>query len=242
MENSAESHGDNTRLNGCAYASIAVLLLFLAGVTVIMGGIAFLLLHRSHGSTQSASTTIVVKHPIFMSGPSIEMALPAGSDLTSATVNTEGGNWWYENADSGHVRLLIAASRIGSRQPAVTDSYLQRVIRIVEQTGEDQIVSMGGVQETRVDSYAARMVSYQIQPIDGGSEHAVALLIRRESDDLLIILYGDSDVKDAIDHASEQMFESLHPRPTPDRYDVHSARTIPPQLVVSARTHAGAII
>ena len=235
--------GDETfKLNGWVYASIAILLIFLAGVTVVMAGVAFFLLHRSHRSAASAATTIVVRGPTFISGPSIEMALPAGSDLTSASVNTEGGNWWYDNADSGHVHLLIAASRVGSRQPNVTDSYVQRVVRIVEQTGEDQIINMGVVQQTQVDSYPGRIVTYEVQPIDGAQEHAVALLIRRESDDLLIILYGDDDVKDEIDRASELMFRTLHPRPTPAQYDVHSALSHRDWRIARAGAHANAII
>ncbi len=241
-EHQIDPDDDKFELNGWAYASIAVLLMFLAGVTVAMAGVAFFLIHHSHGSAATASTAIVVRGPTFISGPSIEMALPAGSDLTSATVNTEGGNWWYDNADSGHVHLLIAASRIGNRQPNVTDSYVQRVVRIVEQTGEDQIVNMGVIQETRVDSYSGRIVTYEVQPIHGAQEHAVALLIRRESDDLLIILYGDDDVKDEIDRASEVMFHTLHPRPTPAQYDVHSAVSPRDWRSARAKTHANAII
>jgi len=241
-EHNAEPNGDKHRLNAWAYVSIAVILVFLGAMTVAISAATFLYLRHTRSSSPLVSTSIIVKHPIFISGPSIEMSLPAGSDLTSATVNTEGGNWWYENADSGHVHLLIAASRIGHRQPEVTDAYFERVIRIVEQTAEDQITTMGSVQESNVDSYSALTVTYEVQPIDGGSEHAVAMLVRRESDDLLIILYGDDSVRDEIDHASEQMFQSLHPRPTPDQYDVHSADITPTHSVVGATSRLGAII
>ncbi len=236
----ADNHG--SKMNGWAYASIAVILVFLAGATVTMAGVAFLAVHRSHRSAPTMSTTIVVRRPTFISGPSIDMALPAGSDLTSATVNGDGGNWWYDNADSGHVHLLIAASRFGDRQPDVTDAYFQRVIRIVEQTGEDQITDMGAIQDTRVDSYSGRIVRYEVQPIDGGQEHAVALLIRRENDDLLVILYGDDSVKAEIDQASQLMFHSLHPRPTPAQYDVHSAASPRTRLPFGVASQVDAII
>ncbi len=210
-----------------AYASVAVVLV--AGATfnaVFAMGVVFAM-HRASEQHQPPDTSIIVRAPALIAGPSIEMALPAGSDLTSANVDTDGGNWWYDNADSGHLHVLIAASKISVRQPEVNNDYFRRVIRFVEQSGGDQITAIGAIQDMTIGSYSGCEAAYDVDPASGKPEHAVALLLRREDDDLLIVLYGDASVSDQVDRAAADMFRSLRPRPTPQQYDVHSAQIDP---------------
>ena len=215
-------------MNGWAYAAVVVLLLVGAAANLFFAGGAYFVFHHSHQHHATGTTSIILKSPILVAGPSIEMSLPAGINLTSAYVNVDGGNWWYETADSGHLHLLIAASRISLRQQEISDDYFQRVMRIVEESGGDQITSMGTITDSPVGVYPGRQGTYDIRAMDGSTQRAAALLARRESDDLLVILYGDYAVKNQIDRTAEQMFGSIRPRPTPQSYDVHSAKISPP--------------
>ncbi len=115
-------------------------------------------------------------------------------------------------------------------QPVVSDAYFERVVRFVEHSSGDLVTSMGPVQSETVAAYTGRRAQYDVQQVDGTHEHAVALLVRRERDDLLVILYGDETAKVTIDQTAQKMFDSLHPRPTPEQYDVHSVRAIPAYL------------
>lgn len=243
LEAAASEQSARTSLNHWAYASLAVILVFYAVVTTAMGSAAYSVMHRlSQNHASDATTSIIVNTPSFISGPAIEMALPAGSNLISANVDNNGGNWWYQNADSSHLQVLIAASRVTLRQPAVTDEYFQQVVRIVERSAGDRLTSMSLITDTRVGNYPSRRASYEIVSPSGGLKHAVALLVRREGDDLLIILFGDSSVKSQIDRAATEMFRSLDPRPTPAQYNVHSAGVVWPRLRSDVREIWHAII
>ena len=89
---------------------------------------------------------------------------------------------------------------------------------------------MGTVDSEKIGSYNARQAHYDVTQMDGSHEHAVALLVRRESDDLLVILYGNEAAADSIDQTAQKMFESLHARPTPEQYDIHSVQSSPGNL------------
>lgn len=214
-------------MTGCAYASIVVVLLAGVACTVLFAAGAVYGFNLAGERRSGPATSILIKTPTFLAGPSIEMSLPAGSDLTSANIDTDGGNWWYDNADSAHLHLLIAASKISQRPPDVSTDYFRRVLRIVERSSDDQITAMGDIHGATVDSYSGFQATYDVEQLSGESLHAVALLIRREGDDLLIVLYGDLQKRDQLDRAATEMFRSLHPRPTPPQYDVHSARSSP---------------
>lgn len=211
-------------MNGCAYASVVILLVTGVFATAAFGTSAYVAIQRWGGRGRAAtSASVIVPRPTFIAGPAIEMSLPGGSNLASSSVDADGGNWWYENGAGGHLHLLIAASRVSGQQQQLSDAYFQRVMRIVERSGSDRITAMDPVQDVRIGLYDGREAAYDVVQPDGASEHAMALLVRRESDDLLIILYGDGPARDEVDSAARQMFASLHPRPTPQQYDVHSA-------------------
>ncbi len=218
---------DRMRMNGWAWASVVVLLVFAAFTTLALMTAGLLVLRHDRQRRAQLTTSIIVTSPSFLAGPAVEMSLPAGSDLISATVDTQGGNWWYQNADTGHLHVLIAASKLGTSEPDISNTYFERVIQIVEHSGNDQITGMSTIQSIKAGSYPGRTASYDLQSASGTSQHAVALLLRRESDDLLIVLYGDDSVRGEIDHAAQKMFSTLHPRPTPKEYDVHTALLAP---------------
>ncbi len=226
-EPNSTSNDQKMTMNGWGYAASVVLLLVGAIANLLFAGGVFFAFHRSHQNHSIVTTSIIFKSQILISGPSVEMSLPAGIRLTSAYVNADGGNWWYETDDSVHLHLLIAASKISVRQQAISDDYFQRVLRIVEESDGNQITSMGAIEVAPAGQYSSRQGTFDTRDMDGSTKHAAALLARREGDDLLVVLYGDYEVKDQVDRAAEEMFGSLLPMPTPQSYDVHSAMNSP---------------
>lgn len=220
---------EETSMNRWALASIMIIVVFYAVVATALGSAAYFVSRRlSRQHSDPAITSIVVNTPALISGPSIKMALPAGSTLISANVDSNGGDWWYQNADRSHLNVLIAASRVTLRQPAVTDEYFRRVISVVEQSAGNRVRSMSAISDTRAGNYSGKQASYELESPSGGTKHAVALFVRRESDDLVVIVYGDNTVKNQIDRAASEMFRSLDPHPTPAQYDIHSADAVEP--------------
>jgi hypothetical protein len=187
-----------------------------------LAGAAYWAVHRGRGGDAEPVATIVVNAPQPITGPAIDMALPAGCTLTTRQVDQNGGNWWFENTDTNPVRVLVATSR--TEQPSdLTGNYFQHVISVVEQAAGDQVMGVDTPQAQRVGNYPGEQAGYNLYSSDGGLEHAEALLLRRESDDLFIVIYGNSSNEKELKAAAQQIFSSLNVRPTPAEYDVHSA-------------------
>src|SRR6185312_6024813 len=101
--------------------------------------------------------------------------------------------------------------------------YFQHVVNVVEQAAGDQVVSIDTPQAEHVGNYSGERAGYDLYSGDGGPEHAEALLVRRESDDLLIVIYGTFTDEKELKLAAQQIFSTLNIRPTPTGYDVRSA-------------------
>ena len=224
-----EAHEENQptstkhrRLSGWTCVGVAALLLLGACFSATLAGAAYWMVHNRRGNGTGPTTKIVVNAPQPIAGPAIDMALPAGCTLTTKQVDDNGGNWWFENADPSPVRVLIATSKL-EQHSDVTDSYVQHVIDVVEQAAGDHVISVETPQTKRVGDYSGERTGYDLYSSDGGPKHAEALLLRRESDDLFIVIYGDFSNEKGLKNAAEQIFNSLNVRPTPAAYDLQSA-------------------
>ena len=208
------------RLSGWACAGVAALVLLGACFSATLAGAAYWMVHRDD-QTATPTAAIAVSKPEPIAGPAIDMALPAGSKLTTRQVDENGGNWWYENTDPSPVRVLIATSRI-EEQSDLTDRYFEHVVNVVEQAAGDQVTGLDSPQVERVGNYTGEQAGYDLNSSNDGPEHAEALLLRREGDDLFIVIYGDSTNEQAVKAAAQQIFRTLNVNPTPPAYDVQS--------------------
>ena len=222
IEENQPSNVPRRRLNGWTCAGVAALLLLGTCFSATLAGAAYLMVHTGRNNGTGPTATIVVNAPQPIAGPAIDIGLPAGCTLTTKQVDENGGNWWFENADPSPVRVLIATSKL-EQTSGVTDNYFRRVISVVEQAAGDRVVSVETPQTKRVGNYSGEQAGYDLYSSDGGPEHAEALLLRRESDDLFIVIYGDFSNEKALKNAALQIFNSLNVRPTPAAYDIHSA-------------------
>src|SRR6185312_2936474 len=139
------------RLTGWACAGVVVLLLLGVCFSASLAGAAYWMVHRDNDS--AATATITVKAPQPIAGPALDMALPAGSTLTTQQVDENGGNWWFANADPNPIRVLIATSKL-MQQSALSDDYFQHVVNVVEQAAGDQVVSIDTPQAEHVGNYS----------------------------------------------------------------------------------------
>ncbi|HEX3723958.1 MAG TPA: hypothetical protein VHV31_14305 [Nitrolancea sp.] len=208
------------RLSGWAYVGIATLVLLGACFSATLAGAAYWMVNRDH-HTATPTAAIAVSTPEPIAGPAIDMALPAGSTLTTRQVDDNGGNWWYENDDPNPVRVLIATSRI-EQQSDLNDRYFKHVVDVVEQTAGNQVTNVDSPQVERVGKYTGEQAGYDVNSSNDGPEHAEALLLRREGDDVFIVIYGDFSDEQAVKAAARQIFSTLNVNPTPPAYDVHS--------------------
>jgi hypothetical protein len=211
-----------SRLSRWTCVGVAALLLLGACFSASLAGVAYWMVHNGRTNGTGPTAKIAVNAPQSIAGPAIDMALPAGCTLTIRQVDENGGNWWFENADPSPVRVLIATSKL-EQQSAVNDNYFQHVINVVEQAAGDRVIGIATPNAQRVGNYSGEQAGYDLYSSDGGPEHAEALLLRRESDDLFIVIYGEFSNEKELKSAAQQIFNSLNVRPTPAAYDIHSA-------------------
>jgi len=166
--------------------------------------------------------TIVVDRPQTISGPALAIALPEGCTFMTKQVDANGGNWWFTSSSPHPLRILIATSRFEATS-RLDDDYFQHVVDVVEQAAGDQIFGDATVQANDVDNYTGERGGYDLYSPEAGHQHAEALLLRREHDDLFIVLYGDFTSRQQLQTAAQKIFGSLIVDPTPPAYDLHSA-------------------
>jgi hypothetical protein len=211
------------RTRGWSVAAVAGLVLLGACFSASLALVTYWSIHR--GTTADAVepvATIVVDTPQPISGPALAMALPKGCTFMTKQVDADGGNWWYISSSPHPLRVLIATSRLDTAS-RLDDAYFQHVVGVVEQAAGDQIIGDATVQTNDVDHYSGERGGYDLYSPEAGHQHAEALLVRREHDDLFIVIYGDFASRQQLQTAATKIFGSLTVDPTPPAYDLHSA-------------------
>lgn len=153
-------------------------------------------------------------------GAGLSIELPAGVERTDAVADEYSGSWWYEPTDGDGPRVFINALRFDDWGPEITDGYLRQVIEDVETSSGSHDLELGTIEAVDIDGYQGRRADYGVTAADGVREHAVALLIGRETDDVLIVVYGDERLRPRVEAAAERIMRSLTISPTPDSYQV----------------------
>ena len=207
---------------GWKIAAVAGLVVLAACFSASLAAITSWSIHRRPTTVLAPVATIVVDPPKPISGPALAIALPEGCTFTTKQVDANGGNWWFTSGSAHPLRILIATSRLEATSP-LDDNYFKHVVDIVEQAAGDQIINDATVQQDNVGNYTGERGGYDLFSPDAGHQHAEALLVRREHDDLFIVIYGDSASRHQLEAAAQQIFGSLTIDPTPPAYDLHSA-------------------
>jgi hypothetical protein len=211
------------RVRGWSIAAVAGLVLLSACFSLSLVLITYWSIHRGPSAAAvEPFATIVVDTPQPISGPALDMALPKGCTFTTKQVDADGGNWWFTSSSPHPLRILIATSRLEATS-RLDDDYFQHVVDIVEQAAGDEIIGDASVQANDIDHYSGERGGYDLYSPQAGHQHAEALLLRREHDDLFIVIYGDFANRQQLQTAAKKIFGSLTVDPTPPAYDLHSA-------------------
>jgi hypothetical protein len=210
------------RSRGWTYAGLAAIFVLVAGFSATLAIITSWSIHRGPKTNAAEpAATIVVAAPQSISGPALVMALPEGCTFLTKQVDADGGNWWFSGGSPHPLRILIATSRLEATSH-IDDRYFQHVVDVVEQAAGDQIIGDTSVQARTVDHYAGERGGYDLYSPEAGHQHAEALLVRREHDDLFIVIYGDFASRQQLQTAAQKIFGSLIVDPTPPAYDLHN--------------------
>lgn len=210
------------RSRGWTYAGLAAIFLLAACFSATLAVVTNWSIHRGPETTAAEPVaTIVVAPPQSISGPALAMALPKGCTFMTKQVDADGGNWWFTSGSPHPLRILIATSRIDAPSHLSGD-YFQHVVNVVEQAAGDQIIGDASVQTNDIGTYAGERGAYDLLSPETGHQHAEALLVRREHDDLFIVIYGDFASRQQLQAAAQKIFGSLTVDPTPPAYDLHS--------------------
>jgi hypothetical protein len=210
------------RSRGWTYLGLAAIFLLAACFSASLALITNWSIHRGPKTTAAEPVaTIVVDAPQSISGPALAMALPKGCTFMTKQVDADGGNWWFTSSSPHPLRVLIATSRLETSSH-LSDDYFQHVVGVVEQAAGDQIIGDATVQANNIGNYAGERGGYDLYSPEAGHQHAEALLVRREHDDLFIVIYGDFASRQQLQTAAQKIFGSLIVDPTPPAYDLHS--------------------